>query len=408
MKILHRRCAGLDVHKDEVVVCFRHASGGSAIHQVRRFSTMTSSLLELSEWLTTNKCTHVAMEATGIYWKPVWHLLETDFELILANAAHIRNVPGRKSDVNDATWIADLLAHGLIRSSFVPPSFVQELRDLTRTRKQIRREVVQHVQRMQRILEDANVKLNSVISDVLGVSGRRILRAIVEGESDPERLADLGDPKLHCPRGKLVESLRGIVTPHHRFLLGQHLRMIEDLEQIIGEFEAQITRVLVPFREVLNRLKSIPGVMDLSAETILAEIGFDMACFPSAGHLISWAGMCPCMDESAGKHRSTRIRKGNLWLKPLLVQCAWSAIRTKDTYLRAQYLRLKSRRGPKKAIIAVAASILTAVYHILKGSVEYVDLGSDYFLRRDKEAVAHRLTQRLRSLGYEVEIRNAA
>ena len=408
MKMLYRRCAGLDVHKEQITACVRLMHAGKLTHQVRTFSSMTSELMELSEWLNENRCTHVAMEATGVYWKPVWHVLENDFELVLANAAHIHNVPGRKSDVNDATWIADLLAHGLIRSSFVPPPPIQELRDLTRTRKQLRREIVQHTQRIQRVLEDANVKLDSVITDILGVSGRRILRAIIGGENTPEKLAELGDGRLHCSRRELVESLRGRVTGHHRFLLGQHLRMVEELEKTIAEFAAQIERVLVPFGNEVERLKTIPGVSRLAAEVLVAEIGVDMTRFPTAGHLLSWAGMCPRMDESAGKHRSNRLRKGDVWLKQVLVQCAWAAGRSKNTYLNAQFLRLKSRRGPKKAAVAVGASILTAAYYMLRDGTSYHDLGHDYFVRRNEAVVARRLTQRLKDLGYEVDIRKAA
>ena len=408
MKVLYRRCAGLDVHKEQITACVRLTQAGEATHQVRTFTSMTTGLLELSEWLSASKCTHVAMEATGVYWKPVWHVLEPDFKLVLANAAHIRNVPGRKSDVNDATWIADLLAHGLIQSSFVPPPPIQELRDLTRTRKQLRREIVQHTQRIQRVLEDANVKLDSVITDILGVSGRRILHAIIKGENDPEKLADLGDGRLHCSRRELIESLRGRVTNHHRFLLGQHLRMVEELEKTIAEFAAQIERVLAPFGDAAERLTSIPGVSRLAAEVIVAEIGVDMTRFPTAGHLLSWAGMCPRMDESAGKHRSSRLRKGDVWLKQVLVQCAWAAGRSKNTYLNAQFLRLKSRRGPKKAAVAVGASILTAAYHMLRDGTPYHDPGHDYFVRRNEAVVTRRLTQRLKDLGYEVEIRKVA
>lgn len=408
MKVMHRWCAGLDVHKKEIVACVRITTGEEASHEVRRFPTMTSGLLELSEWLRACRCTHVAMEATGVYWKPVWHVLEADFELVLANAGHIRNVPGRKSDVNDATWIADLLAHGLIRASFVPPQPIQELRELTRTRKQLRREIAQHTQRIQRVLEDANVKLTSVISDIVGVSGRRIVRAIVDGTTDPEKLAELGHPRLRCSRHDLIESLRGTVTPHHRFLLGQHLRMVEELERTISEFDAQIEAALEPFRGDADRLTTIPGISRMAAEVLIAEIGTDMSRFPTAGHLLSWAGMCPRLDESAGKKRSTRLRKGAPWLKTVLVQCAWAAARSKGTYLQAQFLRLKSRRGPKKAVMAVAASILTAAYHMLRGSTVYRDLGRDYFLRRDEARVAQRLVRRIRELGYEVDIHKAA
>jgi transposase len=408
MKVLHRRCAGLDVHKDEVVACVRVVKRSKATHEVCRFATTTRGLLELADWLQTNACTHVAMEATGVYWKPVWHVLEGHAELVLANAAHIRNVPGRKSDVNDAVWIADLLAHGLIRSSMVPPAPIQEMRDLTRTRKQLTREVVQHTQRIQKVLEDANVKLCSVVSDVLGVSGRRILGAILAGESDPERLAELGHERLRCSHSELVEALRGRVTEHHRFLLRQHLRMIEELERTLREFDRRIEVALEPFRDDLEHLTAIPGVSTTAAQVILAEIGVDMSRFPTVGHLLSWAGLCPRLDESAGKRRSTRVRKGAPWLKTVLVQCAWAASRSKETYLRAQFLRLKARRGPKKAAMAVAASILTAAYCMLRDQAEYRDLGPDHFIRRDSARMAERLARRIRDLGYEVRFEKAA
>jgi transposase len=348
------------------------------------------------------------MEATGVYWKPVWHVLEEQFQLVLANAAHIRNVPGRKSDVNDATWITDLMAHGLIRASFVPPAPIQELRDLTRTRRQLGREIVQHTQRIQKALEDANIKVSSLITDLLGASGRRILKALIAGESDAAVLAALGGPRLKCSRRELTGALEGRITPHHRFLIGQHLRMIEELEAAVAAFDAQIEATLVPFRDAADRLTSIPGISDVAAQVILAEIGPDMSPFPTAGHLLSWAGLTPRLDESAGKRRSTRVKKGAPWLKPVLVQCAFAAARTKNTYLQAQFLRIKARRGPKKAAIAVAASILTAAYHMLRDGTFYSDLGPHHFARRDKTRVAMRLVRRIKELGYDVEIKAAA
>lgn len=408
MRVLHARCAGLDVHKELVVASARLQRGGKVQREQRRFETTTKGLLELLAWLVELGCTHVAMEATGVYWKPVWHVLEGHVELVLANAAHIRNVPGRKSDMNDATWIADLLAHGLIRASMVPPTPIMELRDLTRTRRQLGREVGQHTQRVQRVLEDANVKLTSVISDVLGASGRRILEAIIAGEDDPEKLAALGSERLQCTRDELREALRGRVSAHHRFLLRQHLEMIDHLQGAVEQFEAQIARLLEPFRAQYELLMTIPGVRDTAAASLIAEVGIDMSRFPDAAHLISWAGLCPRMDESAGKRRSTRVRKGAPWLKPVLVQCAWSAARSKHTYTQAQFFRLKARRGPMKAVVAVAATILTSAYYILRDGVSYHDLGADYFVQRDRTRVAERLAKRIRELGYEVTIQQAA
>jgi transposase len=405
LEVLHPRCAGVDVHKDEVTVCARITEGGRVSQDVRSFSTTTSGLLQLAEWLVDHQCTHVAMEATGVYWKPVWHVLEGSFDLVLANAQHIRNVPGRKSDVNDATWIADLLAHGLIRGSFVPPSPVQEIRDLSRTRKQLVRETTQHVQRIQKTLEDANIKVASFISDMLGQSGRAILQALIAGETDPEKLVELTSGRLKASRTTLVEALRGRVTAHHRFLLKLHLDQVDALSTAVREVEARMGDALAPFREEVERLKTMPGVSDIVAQVIAGEVGLDMSRFPTAGHLISWAGLCPKMDESAGKRRSTRVRKGAPWLKTTLVQAAWAAARKKDSYFQAQFLRIKSRRGPKKAILAVASSMLTSAYYMLRDQVDYHDLGADYFGRRDKDKIAKRLVRRLQDLGLQVEIR---
>lgn len=408
MKTLHKRCAGLDVHKQEVVACRRVVTRGKATYEVRRFATTTKGLMELADWLEEAQCTHVAMEATGVYWKPVWHILEGRFTLLLANAAHIKGVPGRKSDVNDATWIADLLAHGLIRASFVPPQPIQELRDLTRTRKQFTREIVQHTQRIQAVLEEANIKLSSVITDILGQSGRRMLKAIIGGETDPDRLAGLGGPRLAAPRAALRDTLYGRIRDHHRFLLGHHLATIEQLEATITAFDARIEAALAPFRDTIERLKEIPGLSETSVQILLAEIGTDMAPFPTAGHLLSWAGLVPRLDESAGKRRSTRIRKGAPWLKPVLVQCAWASARKKNSYFQAQFLRLKGRAGPKKAAVAVAASILETAYHMIKDGTCYQDLGADHFVRRNPTREAEKLARRIRSLGFDVDIRAAA
>jgi transposase len=408
MKTLYGRCAGLDVHKVEIVACLRLAKKAKVVREVRRVPATTQGLFELVEWLESAGCTHVAMEATGVYWKPVWHMLEGHFALILANAAHVKAVPGRKSDVNDATWLADLLAHGLIRASFVPPKPIQELRDLTRTRKQLTREIVQHVQRIQAVLEEANVKLSSVITDILGPSGRCILKALIAGETDAQKLAALGSERLRCGRAALCEALTGRVREHHRFLLAQHLKTIEQLEESVVAFDIRIQDAVAPFRDIVNRLNEVPGLGRIAIETIIAEIGTDMTPFPTAGHLVSWAGLVPRLDESAGKRRSTRIKNGAPWLKPVLVQAGWAAARSKNTYLQAQFLRLKARRGPKKAVIAVAASILIIVFHMLRDGTCYQDLGPEYFARRNPAKLAARLANRIRNLGYHVEISAAA
>jgi transposase len=407
MELLHPRCAGLDVHKDSVVACARVVTATGIEHHVETFATTTAALLQLADWLAGYGITHVAMEATGVYWRPVWHVLEGRFDLVLANAMHIKNVPGRKTDVNDAMWIADLLAHGLIRSSFVPPTSVQELRSLTRTRKQLVRERASHVQRIDKVLQDANLKLGSVLSDIMGQSGRAILSALVAGETDPEQLVTLVSDRVKARRREIVEALRGRVTPHHRFLLQLHLDQVATLEAAIAKIDAEVGESLAPFRAATQRLTTIPGVSAVAAAVLVAEIGVDMTRFPTAGHLRSWAGLCPANDESAGKRRSTRLGKGAPWLKTTLVQTAWCATRAKQSYLRAQFLRLKARRGPRKAIVAVAASILTAAYYILARGEDYHDLGPTYFDRTDRQKAARRLLRKLSELGFHADLREA-
>jgi transposase len=405
MEVLHPHCAGLDVHKDSVVACVRHMVDGDVTREVRSFKTTTKGLLALSEWLSVEGCAHIVMEATGVYWKPVWHILsDGEFELVLANAAHVKNVPGRKTDVNDATWLAELLAHGLVRGSFVPDEQTQEMRTLLRTRKQLVRERSRHIQRLQKTLEDANIKLDSVISDIMGLSGRRMIEALVAGETDPNALAALAHRRIKATPAELEAALRGRVTRHHRFLLRLHLQQIDAIDAAIGEISPEVDALVEPFRTTVQLLTTIPGIDELSACVILAEIGRDMSRFPTAGHLISWAGLCPKNDESAGKRRSTRMRKGAPWLKTTLVQCAWAAARKKASYLQAQFHRLRARRGAKKAIGAVAASILTAAYHMLKNGAFYEELGPDHFDKRAQARQVHRLIDRLRNLGFAVQI----
>lgn len=408
MEVLHPRCGGLDVHKDSIVACARVASEGTVEKSVETFGTTTKGLMSLVDWLMERRVTHVAMEATGIYWKPVWHILEAFFELVLANAMHIKNVPGRKTDVNDAMWIADLLAHGLIKGSFVPPTPVQELRTLTRTRRQLVREKARHIQRIQKTLEDANLKIASVVSDIMGTSGRAILDALAKGENDPEKLVALTTGRLKASHSTLVEALRGRITEHHSFMLTLHLEHIDALDRSIEAIEAKMGDAMAPFRERAELLTTMPGVSDVVATVIVSEIGIDMSRFPTPGHLISWAGLCPRNDESAGKRRSNRLRKGAPWLKTTLVQAAWCATRAKGAYLRAQFFRIKARRGPRKAILAVAASMLTATYFMLRDGVEYRDLGGDYFDRIDKAKTVKRLLRKLNELGCDVEVKSAA
>lgn len=406
MEVLYPRCAGLDVHKDTVVACVRLAEGQRVEREVRTFATTTGELLRLLAWLEAEGVTHAGLESTGVYWKPIWHILEGHVELVLGNAKQMKNVPGRKRDVADAAWIADLLAHGLIRSSFIPPAPIQELRDLTRTRKQFSRERSQHVLRLQKVLEDANVKLSSALSDLLGVSGRAILEAIVRGESDAARLAALANPRVKTPPTQLAAALQGKVTEHHRYLLRLHLGQIDALENAMESLEHRIDEALQPFRREVAHLVTAPGIQMQVAAAILAEIGTELTSFPSDGHLVAWAGLKPGTDESAGKRKNTRTKKQR-WLKTMLVQAAWAAVRTKDSYLRAKFLRLRARRGEKKAIVAVAASLLRSVYHMLKKDVDYHDLGPDFF-QPDKERAARQLQRRIERLGFHVELRPTA
>jgi transposase len=409
MEVLFARCAGLDVHQKTVVACVRlHGPDGRARTETRTFETHTAALLELSAWLEENGCTHAVMEATGVYWKPVWHILEEGFALVLANAHYVRNVPGRKTDVSDAAWLADLLAHGLVRSSFVPDRPTQELRDLTRTRKQLVRQRAQHVNRLHKVLEDANLKIGSYITDITGVTGRAILSSLIAGETDPAKLADLRNPRLKTPREELVLALNGKVTQHHRFLLQMHLDQIDGADRSVASLDVQIEELTRPLAEAVGRLADMPGMSETSARVVLAEIGADMSRFPSARHLVSFAGLCPSLNQSAGKSRSSKLKKGSVWLKTVMVNCAWAAARAKNTYARAQFHRLKARRGSKKAVVAVAASMLTAVYYLLRDAVPYRDLGANYFDRRDQTKLANRLRRRLEALGFSVQMQPAA
>ena len=406
MELHHARCAGLDVHKETVVACLRTQVDGVVSHEVRTFGTTTGALLELGEWLTQNRCEEAVVESTGVYWKPVWHVLVGQgLKLVLANAEHVRNVPGRKTDVKDAVWLADLLAHGLVTASFVPPEPILELRDLTRTRRQLVRQRVRHVQRLQKTLEDANIKLDSEISNIVGSSGRAMVEALIAGETDPVKLAKLAHRRIKASQQELIEALRGRVTSHHRVMLRLHLEQVDATDKTIEALDKEVERVIAPFRPQVALLTSMPGVGDLVARTVIAEIGADMAQFPTAGQLVSWAGLCPQLRESAGKRKNTRVRKGAPWLKPVLVQAAWAAVRKKDSHLRANYYRLKARRGPKKAIVAVAASMLTAIFHMLSRGTFFEDRGPVPLDPPAKKKATHRLVRRLAELGYVVELK---
>jgi transposase len=405
MDILHPCCAGLDVHKDTVYACVRRLDArGRGVEVIRVFGTMTPDLLALGDWLSEQGATHVAMESTGVYWKPVYYMLDGRFELVLANALQRKRVPGRKTDVQDCAWIAKLMQHGLIAASFVPPEPQRDLRELTRQRVQLTRQKATLSNRIQKVLEDANLKLGSVVADILGKSGRSMLRALVAGVTDPQTLAELALGRLRKQIPKLRPALTGRVTEHHRFLLELLLDEVETVERFIDRMEARIAAVLSPFVPALQRLQTIPGVSQRTAEVLVAEIGTQMERFPSEDHLASWAGLCPGNDESAGKKRSGKTPKGNTWLKRALVQAAWAASRTKDTYLAAHYRRLAARRGRKRALVALAHTLLGIIYELLKNNTDYRDLGGDYFERRDRDRLTRRLVDRLERLGLKVTV----
>lgn len=408
MYVIHARCAGLDLGKDMLVAAIRIQDAGGVRRECRTYQTTSRQLLELSLWLGSEGVTQVVMEATGSYWKSVWHVLEGQFDLMLANPAQVKNLPGRKSDVNDATWLADLLAHGLVRGSFVPPAAIDSLRELTRTRKQFVREIARHTQRIQKILDVANLKLTGTITDIMGVSGRAIVKALVAGETDPERLASLVNSRIKAPHARLVEVLRGRITDQHRRLLGMHLGLIEAIEASVEQLDCDIEKAVDPFRGTVDQLKKVPGLSEVSVSALLGEIGVDMSKFRTHRHIVSWATLCPRLHESAGKVLSRRTRKGSNWAKPLLIQAAWCATRTKNSYFRAQFLRLRARRGAQKAIVAVAASILTAVYYIIRDGIPFKDLGVNYFDGRDRSRTANRFVARLQQLGYNVQLSEAA
>jgi transposase len=411
--LLVERCAGLDVAKDEVVACVRTpapGAGGRRRQEIRTFPTFTADLEALADWLVAEGVTQVVMEATGQYWKPVWYVLEErGLALLLVNARHVKIVPGRKTDVADAAWLAELLEHGLLRSSFVPPPAIRELRDLTRYRKKLIQAHTAECQRVQKTLEDAGIKLDSVASDVLGVSGRAMLAALVGGERDPQALAELARGVLRKKLPLLRQALKGRFSEHHGLLVGLSLSHLEHLEGAIAQLDARVDQVIAPFAVARDRLDTITGVGRRAAETIIAEIGVDMAVFPTAGHLASWAGRCPGNNVSGGKRRSGKPTKGNRWLADVLTECAWAAARSRDTYLAAQFWRLARRIGKKKAVVAVGHSILVIAWHLLTNHCDYQDLGGDWFTRRnDTDRHKTHLIKQLQALGYSVTLQPAA
>ena len=405
METLYRCCCGLDVHSKTIQACVRRMDRQDRTRQqVRTFGTMTRDLLALADWLSQEQVTHVAMESTGVFWKPVWNVLEGQFEVLLVNARDVKHVPGRKTDTLDCQWLAQLLQHGLLRASFVPDRPQRDLRDLTRHRAQLVGEMTRVVNRIHKTLEDANVKLGSVASDILGASGRAMLKALVRGESDPATLADLARGRLRQKRLDLTLALEGCLTDHHRFMLQSLLDHVAYLERQIAVFDRRIEDLTRPFDPALALLLDLPGFAERTCQNVLAEVGTDMGRFPTAHHLASWAGMCPGNHQSAGKRKSGKTCKGSRWLRRTLVQAAWAATHTKGSYFQAQYRRLVGRRGKKRALVAVAHSLLIVVHHVLRTGEPYVDLGADYFDRLDTKRLKRYHVRRLEALGYEVTL----
>ena len=407
MDIIFSNVAGLDVHKKTILACVRTVNAaGKSRSEVRQFSTMTSELLKLSDWLASRNVTHVAMESTGVFWKPVWNILEGRFELLLVNPRELKQVPGRKTDVKDAQWIAQLLQCGLLKSSFVPPRPQRELRDLTRHRAQLVDEHTRVANRIHKVLEDANIKLGMVASDILGKSGRAMLRALIAGEREPAKLADLAKRRLREKIPQLKLALEGHLTEHHVFMLTRLMHHLDELECETDLFDARIAECLAPFVDAatMDRLDEIPGVNRCTIENVVAEIGVDMERFPTAAHLSSWAGISPANEESAGKRKRGKTSPGNHWLRRALGEAAWGAKATKDTYFSAQYRRLAARRGKKRAIVAVAHSLLVVFYHMLESPVAYNELGGNYFDQIEPERLKRYLVKRLQTLGFDVEL----
>jgi transposase len=405
MDVLYSRCCGIDVHKQTAVACVvLQGPSGRPTKEIRTFGTMTDELLALADWLEASGVTHVAMESTGVYWKPLWNLMEDRFTLLLANAQHIKAVPGRKTDVHDCEWLADLLRHGLLKPSYVPDRGQRELRELVRYRTSLVHERTAEVNRLQKTLEGANLKLGDVTSVVVGVSGRAILQAIVCGEEDPAALAELARGRLRPKRAALERALSGRLAEHQRFMLAEQLCHIDALDEMLERVSAEIARRLEPTSAAVELLDGIPGIGRRIAEILIAEIGSDMTRFPSAAHLASWAGVCPGNNQSAGKRLGGKVRSGNRWLRTALVEAAQAAGRTRGTYLGAQFRRLMRRRGKQKAAMAVGHSILVIAWHLLTRSTEYQDLGPTYFDERDRRLVERTLVRRLEGLGYRVAL----
>ena len=408
MEVVNPRCCGLDVHKKSISACVIIREHGKVEKLERRFGTFTQELEDMAEWLAEHHVSHVVMEATGVYWKPVWNVLEGSFDLMLVNPQHIKALTGKKCDRRDASHLADLLQHGLLQGSFIPPAEIRQLRDLTRNRARTVQEAARIKSRIQKILEEANVKLGSVATDVLGVSGRLMLNGLVTGEQDAAKLAGLALGVLRKKHDQLVQALSGKVNDHHRLMLGKLLRALKTRETEIAEDDADIRRQIEPFRQAVLTWMQVPGIDEVTAWSLVAEMGPDMAPFETAEEAASWSCVCPGNNESAGKQRSGRTRKGNPWLRSAICEAAWGASRTKKSYFHAQYARICARRGPNRALMAVAHSMIVVGFCLIKYGLEFKDLGADFFDRRNREHATRRAVKRLNSLGYEVHLERAA
>ena len=405
MEAIVERCCGIDVHKKNIVVCLAVGKSNEKPRTtVKTFSTMTRDLLACRDWLVSEGCTHAVVESTGVYWKPVFNILEDSMEVILANARDVKNVPGRKTDVKDCEWLAQLLRHGLVKGSFIPPKPIRELRDLTRYREKLTQKRSSEINRLQKFLEDANIKLSSVATDINGVSARNMIHHLIQDDMSPQEMADLAKGRLRNKIEELEESLEGYITDHHRLILKLTLQMIASYDEAIEQLNTEIEKRMESFQEESEGLQTIPGVKKKFAERIIAEIGADMSRFPSDAHISSWAGASPGNNESAGKRRSGKVTQGNKWLKSALVEAAWAASKTKNTYLSARYRRLAARKGKKRAALAVGHTILVMAYHIIKEHRTYNELGADYFDKLNEQHLVRRLTSRISALGYEVKV----
>jgi transposase len=405
MEVIIERCCGIDVHKKIIVVCLMIGRPHEKpTVTIKTFSTMTRDLLACKDWLESEGCTHAALESTGVYWKPVFNILEDSMQIILANARHIKNVPGRKTDVKDCEWIAQLLRHGLIKGSFIPPRPIRELRDLTRYRRKLIQQRSSELNRIQKFLEDANIKLSSVVTDINGVSSQDMIYHLIKQDMTPQEMAELAKGRLRTKMPELEKALEGALRDHHRLILTLAIQMIASFDQAIDTLDGEIDERMKPYAQESERLQTIPGIKKRAVESIVAEIGVDMSRFPSDAHLSSWAGVSPGNNESAGKRHSGRCTQGNRWLKATLTESAWAASRDKKCYLKARYHRLAARRGKKRAAFAIAHTILIMAYHVIKEQCTYRELGADYFDRLNEAHLIKRLTSRIQALGYKIDL----